>query len=499
MFQEYKISTALRRKLQAVLLSIVMLFVVSKLATVGIPPTWAQTAEQAKQADRLVDSIGVNTHFGYHNVYSSDYQGLKSKLGKLAVRHIRDGVNSINGPRIRELYKLYGIRLTAIAGRRVDGSYDKPLDLNAIDDELTDIKKYALAATEAIEGPNEYDISHGSDSDWVSRIRRYQRLLYSKVKSDTLLKNRPILGPSLTSEEAYKKVGDLTSIINYTNAHPYAGGRNPGTKGWGDNGYGSLPWVFQYNTRRQSASKPPQFTECGYHNAVNSDSGHVGTSETAVGKYMSRMFAEYFRHGVARAFLYELVDEGTDPNHLEDRFGLLRNDLTEKPAYRSLRNTIDLLKDPGSSFKPGSLTYSLSGDLRDIHRLLLQKRDGSFYLVIWQEVPSFDVDSKKDLSPTARSLTLKLGTKISTAETYLPLNSTSKLNRYTSPRSIPLKVPDHLLIVKLVPATVGALPIPEPTLAAQEPQATAYEHTGFHTSSPSFFTIINRVVFFVFR
>lgn len=195
------------------LLSIVMLFVVSKLAIVGIPPTWAQTAEQAKQADRLVDSIGVNTHFGYHNVYSSDYQGLKSKLGKLAVRHIRDGVNSINGPRIRELYKLYGIRLTAIAGRRVDGSYDKPLELNAIDDELTDIKKYALAATEAIEGPNEYDISHGSDSDWVSRIRRYQKLLYSKVKSDTLLKNRPILGPSLTSEEAYKKLAILRPLL----------------------------------------------------------------------------------------------------------------------------------------------------------------------------------------------------------------------------------------------------------------------------------------------
>ncbi len=78
-------------------------------------------------------------------------------------------------------------------------------------------------------------------------------------------------------------------------------------------------------------------------------------------------------------------------------FGLLRNDGSEKPAYKALKNLLNLLKDPGSSFTPGSLDYVLGGDTENVRHTLLQKADGKFYLILWQEVSGYNVDSKKGL------------------------------------------------------------------------------------------------------
>lgn len=49
--------------------------------------------------------------------------------------------------------------------------------------------------------------------------------------------------------------------------------------------------------------------------------------------------------------LYELVDDRNDPNlfDTEANYGLLRNNLTEKPSYVALRNIIALLIDRGTT------------------------------------------------------------------------------------------------------------------------------------------------------
>ena len=152
------------------------------------------------------------------------------------------------------------------------------------------------------------------------------------------------------------------------------------------------------------------------------------------------------------ACIYEFIDEFPDPerDNQEKNFGLLRNDLSEKPSYVSLKNTIAILKDSDAKASAsGGLSYSLEGNLRDIHQLLLRKQDGSFYLIVWQEVQSYNYASKSDVNHSPRKITLKLGTQVGKAQTYLPLNGTTPVNTYTKVSSINLQVPDHLLIVRL--------------------------------------------------
>jgi hypothetical protein len=81
--------------------------------------------------------------------------------------------------------------------------------------------------------------------------------------------------------------------------------------------------------------------------------------------------------------------------------------------------------------------------------LLLQKRDGRFYLVLWQEVPSYDPNTKRSLPVPDKSVTLTLEQPFGMATTYRPNVSDKPTAHYANPRQLELGVPDHPLVVEL--------------------------------------------------
>ncbi len=402
----------------------------------------------AIQADSFVESIGVNTHWAYPNVYTHNYTALKAKLSECGIRYVRDGANQPTYTRANDLYQSLGIKTDMLTGRRFSGPWPKPLDPIQIDAELNEIKTQALNATVSLEAPNEYDASHGPDTDWVGKIKNYSYLLYTKAKADETLKHLPVIGPSFTRVESYQAVGDSDQYIDYVNLHLYQGSRWPGNNGWGDHGYGSITWALNWLAWYQSPSgKPIQSTEGGYNNDIPSG----GVSEEAEGKYTARMFVEYFRRGFTRTYKYELVSEG-QPGR-EGVFGLLRNDLSEKPAFRAVKNLITILSDKGPDFVPGSLNYSLDDNVNNVRQILFQKRDGDFYLVVWLELPSWDVNANKDLYPPAQEvlLTLLYNHNISNVTLYA-FNNTADVNTSILPinnNQIVLSVTDKINIIKL--------------------------------------------------
>ena len=399
-------------------------------------------------ADSFVESIGVNTHWAYPNVYTSNYTDLKTKLGESGIRYVRDGANAATYTRANDLYQSLGIRTNMLTGRRKPGPWPQPLDPTQIDAELNEIKTQALNATVSLESPNEYDLSHGADTDWVGKIKNYSYALYTKAKVDEILGHLPVLGPSLTSAESYEAVGDSDQYIDYVNLHLYQANRWPGNNGWGDHGYGSITWALNWLAWYQSPSgKPVQSTEAGYSNEYQGQ----GVSEEAGGKYTARMFAEYFRRGFIRTYKYELVNEGQSGR--EGTLGLLRNDISAKPAFRAVKNLIAILSDKGPNFVPGSLNYVLDDSVDNIRQILFQKRDGDFYVMIWLELPSWDVNAYKDLYPPAQEvlLTLLNNHNISSATLYA-FNNTADVITSVLPinnNQMTLSVTDKISIIKL--------------------------------------------------
>jgi len=390
---------------------------------------------QAYSADSFVDSIGTNLHLtNRKGIYYTDYDTIiKPKLLELGLRHVRDGARNV-------IRRAYYDRINELGRAGIKFNFICPVTFKLRN--LATFASKVSDALESFEGPNEPDLRLGSD--WPNIVRSFQQLLYKTVKGNSLLSKFPVLGPSIVRNQ--DQLGDISAFLDYGNYHIYSGGDNPGLTGENR----SIPEKLK-NAAINSGAKPVFVTEMGYHNAVNSTHPIKGVPEAVSGKYVPRSYLLHFNHGVLGVYNYELIDEGTDPLDIENNFGLLRIDGSPKPAFITLKNLISLLKDPGPSFTPSSLDYSLSGATSNVRKTLLQKRDGRFYLILWLEKPCYNPSTKELITVPSQQVTLDLITPISKAVVYLPQDSTSGTVRSISQQQLVLNVPDHPLVVELIP------------------------------------------------
>jgi len=403
--------------------------------------------ETAGSANAFVNSIGSNAHPSYTDrpYFRAFATIVLPRLRELGIKHLRIGGAVVPDDawmrkvydNVNTLYHQLGITYDLVA---VPAGSPRPDSSSVPFDRL--FRFMDPASVDMVEGLNEPDYPD-KYPNWAARAAAWQRLVYQAVKSDRRLAGRPVLGPALVhGDKSATAIGDLTSAADVANIHPYPGGHEP-SPSLGPNiaklraANGSLPYVA---------------TESGYHTAANATSGQPGVSELAMGKYMPRLFFEYWNFGIRRTYQYEFIDEGTDPADPEHHFGLVHFDGTPKPAFTALKNVIALLSDPsGAHFTPGNLNYSLSGASSSIHHTLLEKSDGRFYLAIWQEVPSFNVTTKSDLSVPPVTVQLKFDHPVREAKIYRPLQGADPATDQQSVGSLSVSVPDEAIIVEITP------------------------------------------------
>ena len=400
----------------------------------------ASAAEQARSADAFVDSIGINTHYGNAiyvggNAYANP--AIDEKLGALGIRHLRDHTwNETGLARIDGLYNSYGVRTNLILGE-TDRSPAQLAELFA-----------DHPAYEAVEGLNEPDFNTRSyngltDNTAANRYlatRAFQNDLYAAVKANPETADVDVFSPAMGSAARSQYL--VGTGFDYASMHSYPNGRNPthllDTK------------ITQTNQMNGAGpNRPIVATETGYYNRP-ADGGNV--SETAMGKYLPRLFAEYFNRGIARTYSYELADQGPSASEREQNFGLLRFDLSEKPAYTVMKNLIELIEEPAfESFSPGALDYTLEFSPRGatLHHTLLEKSDGTYYLLLWNEVASWNLTSQTDIANANVPVTVRLHERFDEARVYRPGSSSDPIATYANPESLNLLVPDEILVLEL--------------------------------------------------
>ncbi len=390
--------------------------------------TFTARSEQARSADSFVESIGVNTHLGYTDTVYRDYNTvIRPRLIELGVRHIRDGTWSSNIlNRYLDLHTNGGVRVLLISNPKRAVAQAKALG----------------SALWAIEGVNEPDTREG----WVPVIRAEQQQLFAAIKGDSQTTKVPVLVSSLANiRNSPAQLGNMTEFLDYGNMHPYAAGQMP-TKhwGWGLNGDKAIA-----EAKKVSTTKPIVVTECGYHNQEN-NKNHPGVSESAAGKYIPRLLLHYFNRGLVRSYLYEFADEKPDAEFkdMEQHFGLIRRDGSPKPTFTALKNLITVLKDPGAEFASGSLDFKLSGETNSIQHTFLQKRDGRFCLVLWNEIACYDLSAKKDVTNKVAKVKVQLPQDF-TASLFQPNQSAVAVKTLARSKEFTLDVPDEVLILEL--------------------------------------------------
>ncbi|MEO0529858.1 MAG: hypothetical protein AAF266_04685, partial [Planctomycetota bacterium] len=443
-------------------LSLVLLVVSPLLAS----PSAAQTTFSA---DSFVDSIGVAVHLNNRNqpYWDNWNTGLKDYLLDLGVRHIRDGFVATPAQqsvidRYRDLGENHGIKLTANF-TTVDAQGE--LDPSAIDFRLNFAEFYEYGNfVEAIEGPNEWDVFNPSQSPghpgWKTSLQNYQTELYAGVRSRTGFDEIAVAAPPLAFPLQMDSMGDYSQIADLGSGHPYTGGLPPAE--------GQTSTHF-WGVERMTPGLPHIITEVGYHDAVNFNGGNAAASSRAYTIYQPQQLLHLHRRGVARTFMYELVDDFANStlDNKESNFGLIDTTgsdnnytITPKPAYYAVKNLIDVLEEPGAgAFDMRELSYSVSGNTNGLETMVLQKSNGDFYLAAWLQHSVWDINTKTDLFPADQSITVNFGEAIQSAELIRPGSAVAgpqSVNSWTTPGSITFDASTEVQLLRLSPASPGS-------------------------------------------
>jgi hypothetical protein len=461
--------------------------------------------------------MGLNTHWAYPS-YASNSSKLQNILINSGVRHIRDEGNSLM-PGVMKVLGPYNIKATLLIdefhGVIPNQNYwsgNPPGTTYVIADFL---KNYMpTGAVDAVEMANELDVFnylykwHPSDNNTLSTNpssseyygaygQAVTKDCWLAIKSDPTLASIKIIGPTVGMQVPSPYTpGSLYEYVDWGGFHTYPARANSWTfpqaydtiqKYYWDSfepsvniatdTYGGTPLMFMWYQPAFSNggnSKPMASTETGYHTAL----APKGISVIAQGKYIPRLFAEYFRNGIIRTFVYELYDEGANATDPEQNYGLVYNDMTPKPAYTALASLIQLLAEPGAQFVPGTLNYSLAVQANGpyvrtgyVHDRLLEKSSGDFYLLLWHEISdTSDTDAsgnsltgeQRDIAPPALQTTIKLPVAISAATLYT-YNSAWTLQPQDvviSNNAITISATDMLSIVRLSSQSSKSLSAP---------------------------------------
>jgi hypothetical protein len=360
----------------------------------------ASWAEMPMAAADVVDSVGLNVHLHSADTPYGNFPLVRQLILGLGVRHLRDGL-------IDTTWTEYYRRYEELSHLGVKGLFiAAPEDTDKL---LIDYPSRIPGGIEGYEAPNEFDRS--DKANWSQRLTAFMPRLALTVRSNRSTRELFLVGPSLTSMASYAQVPGIADSFTYANMHNYFGGWNPGTAGWGDNGYGSITWN-QAIIAKAWPSKPIFTTETGYTSDL---AVPQSIPEDVEGRYIPRVILEQLLHGIKRTYLYELLDEGPAVPEAERTYGLVRADGSKKPAYLTLQFLMQTLADAAPGIPLQDLPFNLQGGSSQVHHLLLQKQEGSYYLAIWVETPAFDQRSRQRLEVIPQHVVFECGCLVRSA------------------------------------------------------------------------------------
>ncbi len=418
-------------------------------------------------ASRFLDSIGVVTTFPDRG------QPLPKTIEMVkfaGFRWVRGGIEglSANGPTTLQTYldlhRETGVRFS---WGLVSGGNDLP---RLLDTARKLAEADALLAFEGNNEPNNWGVTYEGESggggapSWLA-VAKLQRDLYAGVKADPVLKRYPVWSISEGGAEvdnvglqfltipkgAGTSLPEGTKFADFANVHNYI--YHPGSpapqdnKTWNaadptsackvDGLYGNygLTWAkhFRGYSETELLTLPRVTTETGC-----TIDGSI-TEETQALNLLT-MYLDQFKRGWSHTAAYLLRDRTDEAGN--QSFGFFQRDYTPRKAALYLHNLTTILADRGSPATPGRVDYAIPEQPATVHEMLLQKSDGAFYLVIWDERLKGNDD-----------VTVQLGATYSKVKVYDPTIGTDPVRTHQGVDSLSLTLGNHPLLLVFEPVS----------------------------------------------
>ncbi len=413
-------------------------------------------ALQAGSSDAFVDSIGANTDFEYQDVYNATAAPYLKASG---IRHVRDGAN--NYPAVLTNWAKSGVGVDAgWPGLYYNGPVSGwPVQPTTFANMMT---SYGVPL-DAFEGTNESNASCGGAANWTTTTRAQTTNLWNYDQANGL-NMLPLLSPSYGNCAGLAalytdaiSMGSLAAVSTYGNLHSYPGPH------WPEQGCMTSPqcagssYYYLGVSNIENPGEPVYVTETGYE----SQTGGCQFSVGSVGqeRYLLRTLLNNWDDGVKRTYLFSFIDDYAADHCYA---GMITDSYVTKPSYNAIKNLIATLTDPGPAYTPATVNYALGGSLANVNSTLLQKRSGTYELILWQGVASVDGNASP-LKVTPQTVTLQLAAapSVISAQTFTDTGALVSVPVTVSGSTASVPVNDIPVIESFVPS-VSASPTPSP-------------------------------------
>jgi len=429
-------------------------------------PVWPvqsnAAASQAIATNKFLNSIGVVTTFPDRG------QPLDKTIDMVrfcGFRWVRAGIEglTIDGPTtlqtLLDLHRETGVRLN---WGLVSGGVDIG---RLVETGKVLAKAGALLAFEGNNEPNNWGVEYlgekgGARNSWLP-VAKLQRDLYAAVKGDPLLAEYPVWSVSEPGaqtdnvglqflkipEGAGTLMPDGTKYADYANVHNYIYHPNSpfpeDNKTWNaadptaeakvDGLYGNfgVTWArgFAGYSQEQLDSLPRVTTETGVKVG-----GQVTEEMQALA--LMNIYLSQFARGYSYTSVYLLRDR-TDEDG-DQAYGFFKANYQPRKAAVYLHRLTTILADNGSNDNPAVLNFEVINPPSTMHNLLLQRSNGTFQLVVWNE----------RLSGTDK-VTVQFGLTYPKVNLYDPTSGVTPIRAIENVRSLDLELSDHPLVIEI--------------------------------------------------
>jgi len=410
----------------------------------------------AISASDFLDSLGMCTHVGQG---VDDPQKSATALAFAGIRNIRDDASARHVPDWIAIHQQVGIKVVLTMSGPSDSTIPRMIDMSK---QLAEAD--ALLALEGPNEPNNWGVTFegkksGGNSTFVP-VAKWQAAYYAAAKADPVLKNYPVFASSEASGSEPDNVGlqylmipngastlmpDGTRYADFANVHNYICRKpaiidnmawenaDPVFRGWPDGIYVEYGKTWRKGFAGYSNAEleklPRVTTETGWVTG-----GKKGLTEEQQGRLYLNMYLAQFKRGFKYTFIYMLRDGGGS----DAGYGIVHNDYQPKKSATYLHNLTTILADRGTVAHAASLPYSIPNAPATVHDLLLQKSDGTFELVVWNEKASGLDHVNVEFSQACPS-----------AKLYDPTVCTDPAHVLKDARTIALELSDHPVVIEI--------------------------------------------------
>jgi hypothetical protein len=403
----------------------------------------ASDAVRAMPVDAFIQTLAVVTHVNYTDGAYANVRNVADDLTWLAIRHVRDYSPGTIPPFSTYVHLAQrGVKFNFLTGSNFAESIEQAAKLNTA-------VPGSVAAIEGFNEINNWPVPYHGLTGTAAGLA-VQREIYARVHATPELAGVPVY--DLTGYD-YKSVETRTDSADYANQHVYPqNGEQPTYNANGDR------WMGSAIAAVKKFQLPLVITEFGYFSMPQAGWYMLGVDEATQAKGVLNGYMDAAAAGVKRTYVYELLDEKPDPQSKsgEMHYGLFRNDNSPKQVAHAIRNLTSILnasttrRENGSA--RGTLAYTLSEMPVSGNSLLLQKKDGSFVLALWNETPIWDRATGTPVTSPPARVELDFGAKASHVDLYDPLVSATPLASHSDLHQLTVEIPDHVILLEITPA-----------------------------------------------